>query len=58
MVWFDLVRTFALWALWIATSVSITTVQTIDSCVKKKAGYFTKSSCTSFFSFLACVFRR
>ncbi|KAG8930145.1 hypothetical protein FRC00_001253 [Tulasnella sp. 408] len=43
MVWFDLVRTFALWALWLATAVSITTVQ-IDNCVKKKTGYFTKSS--------------
>ncbi|KAG9031603.1 hypothetical protein FS837_002944 [Tulasnella sp. UAMH 9824] len=44
MVWFDLVRTFALWALWLATAVSITTVKTIESCVTKKTGYFTKSS--------------
>ncbi|KAG8896236.1 hypothetical protein FRC01_011937, partial [Tulasnella sp. 417] len=44
MVWFDLVRTFALWGLWLASAVSITTVETIESCSKKKTGYFTKSS--------------
>ncbi|KIO33036.1 hypothetical protein M407DRAFT_91464 [Tulasnella calospora MUT 4182] len=43
MVWFDLARTFALWALWIATAVSITTVE-VDSCLNKKTGYFTKST--------------
>lgn len=39
MVWFDLVRTFALWALWLATAVSITTIQTVDSCVNTRKPY-------------------